>query len=388
MKIALFAWEARYGIEIGGVSAHVSDLAAALAGQGHEVHLFTRQGLGQPLEDFIFGVHYHRCPWSRHHDFLQEVRAFNRSLEYYFKETSKKCGGFDFVHCHDWLTFQAGESVRNDSAFVVTFHTTEWGRSGTWPEGGQAREIADLEAAATQRADAVIAISHEVRRQVDLLYRCPDWKLSVIYHGIDLNRIETSAEAIAQIRGSLRIPTDAPVALFVGSLNFRKGPDILMRAFIEAHNKVPQARLVFAGEGEMRGRLEGEAQAEGVQEAVHFAGWPRARELQTLYAASDVVCLPYRYDPFGIVALEAWAAGKPVIVSGDGAASEFLYEKVNGLRCYESGLGEALGGLLSEGEMARWLGRNGRVAAETAFSWQSIAGETIKAYESKQNINT
>ncbi len=387
MKIALFSWEARYGIEIGGVAAHVSDLAAALAALGHEVHLFTRQGAGQPLEDFIFGVRYHRCPCARHGNFLEEVRAFNRSLEYYFSEVAKTCGGFDLVHCHDWLTLQAGEAVRNDCRFVVTFHTTEWGRSGSWPENGQAREIADLEAAATQKADAVIAVSHEVRRQVDLLYRCPEWKLRVIYHGIDLTRFTPAPEDAARMRAVLRIAADQPVALFVGTLSFRKGPEVLLRAFSEALRRVPQAKLVFAGEGEMRGRLEAEAQADGFSEAVRFAGWPKAAELQALYAAADVVCLPYRYDPFGVVALEAWAASKPVIVSGDGAAGEMVYDKANGLRCYESGLGDALGGLLAEPEMARWLGRNGRVAAETAFSWQAISEQTIRAYAAKDDID-
>lgn len=387
MKIALFSWEARYAIEIGGVSAHVSDLAAALAAQGHEVHLFTRQGAGQPLEDFIFGVRYHRCPAPRHQNFLEEVRSFNRSLEYYFAEAARECGGFDLVHCHDWLTLQAGESVRNNCRFVVTFHTTEWGRSGSWPESGQAREIADLEAAATQKADSVIVVSHEVRRQVDLLYRCPDWKLSVIYHGIDLSRFTATEDDGLRVRAQLDLAPEQPVALYVGSLNFRKGPDVLLRAFHEALKKVPLARLIYAGEGEMRGRLEGEAQAEGFLDALRFVGWPKAADLQALYMASDVVCLPYRYDPFGVVALEAWAAGKPVIVSGDGAAAEMIYDKANGLRCYESGLGEALSGLLAEPEMAIWMGRNGRVAAETAFRWQAIAEQTIKAYGAKDVLS-
>lgn len=387
MKIALFSWEARFGIEIGGVSAHVSDLAAALAALGHEVHLFTRQGPEQSLEDFIFGVRYHRCPAPRSTNFLEEIRAFNRSLEYYFREAARSCGGFDLVHCHDWLTLQAGEAVRNDCRFVVTFHTTEWGRSGSWPEHGQAREIADLEAAATQKADAVIAVSHEVRRQVNLLYRCPDWKLRVIYHGIDLSRFTATEEDAAGVRQTLRIAAGEPVALFVGSLHFRKGPEVLLRAFLDARKKIPAAKLVYAGEGEMLGRLQAEAQSDGSAEAVRFVGWPKAAQLQALYAAADVVCLPYRYDPFGVVALEAWAAGKPVIVSGDGAAAEIVYDKANGLRCSESGLTDALAGLLGEPEMARWMGRNGRVAAETAFSWQAIAEQTLNAYEAKSAID-
>jgi hypothetical protein len=61
MKIALLAWESLHSIRVGGVAVHVSELATAPARKGHELHVFTRMGAGQPPYKRIRGVHYHRC---------------------------------------------------------------------------------------------------------------------------------------------------------------------------------------------------------------------------------------------------------------------------------------------------------------------------------------
>ena len=64
MRIALFSWETLHSIAVGGVGVHVTELAAALQRRGHEIHVFTRQGHGQPHYDCVHGVHYHRCAFT------------------------------------------------------------------------------------------------------------------------------------------------------------------------------------------------------------------------------------------------------------------------------------------------------------------------------------
>lgn len=383
MKIALFSWEARYSIQISGIGSHVSDLAQAQAQLGHEVHVFTRQAPDQSLGDLINGVYYHRCPWNKCQDFLQEVSEFNQSLQYYYTQIEQEIGGFDLIHCHDWLTFEAGNSLRENNPqlqYITTFHTTEWGRSGSWPEKDEPRIIADLESQATEIADSVITISYEVKRQVELLYRCPEWKLSVIYHGISLSNFDNNQAPKEDTLSKYDLPANSNLVLYVGALNFRKGADLLGAAAADIISSDPSARIIFAGEGDMRARLEAEINSNHLGEYVRFIGEPLPLELMHLYHAANIVCIPYRYDPFGVVALSAWAAGKPVIVSSDGAAAEFIYNKVNGLRCAEEKLGESVSILLSETDQARWMGRNGRVAVETAFSWESIAEQTMAVY--------
>ena len=81
MRIAIFSWESIHSVHVGGIGFHVTELACALERKGHEVHVFTR--LGRPTHahyERIHGVHYHRCPFSAHSDFLEEINNMCRSL--------------------------------------------------------------------------------------------------------------------------------------------------------------------------------------------------------------------------------------------------------------------------------------------------------------------
>jgi len=130
--------------------------------------------------------------------------------------------------------------------------------------------------------------------------------------------------------------------------------------------------------------LEGRSRQLGVSHATRFAGYLNGCALIDLYKASDVVCMPSRNEPFGITALEAWAAGKPVVASQNGGPSEFIWHNVNGLKVHATpeSIGWGLGTLFTDFEWARWMGGNGRRAAETAFNWDTIAEKTERCYQS------
>src|ERR1019366_4056466 len=101
----------------------------------------------------------------------------------------------------------------------------------------------------------------------------------------------------------------------------------------------------------------------------------RLGEQVDLFKACDVVCVSSRNEPFGIIVLEDWAASKPVVASQIGGPGEFVWHNVNGLKIYPTveSVGWGLGTLFTNWEWARWMGHNGRVAAETAFTWDKIA---------------
>ena len=88
---------------------------------------------------------------------------------------------------------------------------------------------------------------------------------------------------------------------------FQKGPDILLEAIPPLLGFHPHARFVFAGDGDMRWGLEERARQLGVSQAVRFLGFKSGLELVELYKSCDLVCMPSRNEPFGIVLLEAWA---------------------------------------------------------------------------------
>jgi len=132
----------------------------------------------------------------------------------------------------------------------------------------------------------------------------------------------------------------------------------------------------------MRGDLERRAHQLGVSHATRFLGHHNGSHLIDLYRASDAVCLPSRNEPFGISALEGWAAGKPVVASQNGGPNEFIWHNITGLKVYPTvdSIGWGLGTLFTNFEWARWMGGNGRHAAETVFSWDTIAEKTERCY--------
>ena len=144
----------------------------------------------------------------------------------------------------------------------------------------------------------------------------------------------------------------------------------------------PRTKFVFAGDGHMRGQCERRAGQLGVAHACRFLGWRADIELVNLYKISDVVCLPSRNEPFGISILEAWSAGKPVVASKCGGPDEFVWDGVTGLKIHPSpeSVAWGIGTLFTNFEWARWMGRNGRVAAETAFTWDALADRVLRVY--------
>jgi glycosyltransferase involved in cell wall biosynthesis len=146
----------------------------------------------------------------------------------------------------------------------------------------------------------------------------------------------------------------------------------------------PNAKFIFAGDGEMRGQVENTARQIGVAHATRFLGFQQNGRLTNIYKACDAVCVPSRNEPFGIVLLEAWSCGKPVVSTVNGGPAEFVWHEVNGLKVYANpeSIAWGLGTLFTNFEWARWMGQNGRVAVEAAFSWDTIADQVLGVYGS------
>ncbi|HEU4712720.1 MAG TPA: glycosyltransferase family 4 protein [Pyrinomonadaceae bacterium] len=132
-----------------------------------------------------------------------------------------------------------------------------------------------------------------------------------------------------RFRNSRATHNSERVFLFSGSLIARKGIDLLARAFVRLAAEFPDVRLRIAGDGELRPSV---AQTLGpVKDRVEFTGFKDWEELPELYASADVLCVPSRYDGWGLVVPEGLASGMPVIASDRmGAALEFVQTGENG----------------------------------------------------------
>ena len=162
------------------------------------------------------------------------------------------------------------------------------------------------------------------------MYEVPDWKIRTVYNGVQPHRFDGWIEP-AHMKRQDGIGFMDPTVLFCGRMVYQKGPDLLVEAIPYILRYYPDAKFVFNGDGEMRNEVERRAWQLGVTHATRFLGARNGGTLTDLYRASDVVCVPSRNEPFGLVVLEAWSAGKPVVVSKNGGPDEYVWHEVNGL---------------------------------------------------------
>lgn len=383
MRIAFFSWESLHSIPVGGGGIHVTELAAALERKGHEVHVFTRMGQGQPHYQRIDGVHYHRCPFDLNPNFIAEIENMNRSFINHLWQTEDYIGPFDIVHAHDWLTAKSLAWAKDGRGRrgVFTIHSTEYGRCGNNHHNGTSERVRTIEWEGTFRADRVIAVSNSLKQEVMNIYRVPDWKIRTIYNGVPVHDYNGWIDP-GKVKARYGIGPLDPTFLFVGRMVYQKGPDLLVEAIPSALVFDGRAKFIFAGDGDMRWPLEHRCRALGISYATRFLGHASREMLRDLYRACDAVVVPSRNEPFGIVILEAWSAGKPVIATLNGGPSEFVWHNVTGLKVYAApeSIAWGLRTIMGNYDHARWMGSNGRCAAETAFSWDGIADRVLDVY--------
>ena len=167
---------------------------------------------------------------------------------------------------------------------------------------------------------------------------------------------------LQRFAGSRRQEPADRTFLFSGSLIHRKGVDLLAAAFVQLANEVANVRLRIIGDGELRDSLEQTLRP--VRERVEFVGFKDWHELPGEYARADVLCVPSRYDGWGLVVPEGLASGLPVIATDRmGAALEFVENGRNGWLVPAGDLG-ALVNAMREAALID-LERLGREASES-----------------------
>lgn len=233
------------------------------------------------------------------------------------------------------------------------------------------REVASIaarESTVYDSAAAILTLSDLLGRSFLDDFELPPEKLHTIHAGPNLtSRVDPHVLSAARARRTDRVPT----ILFVGRQFERKGGDLLLRAFQTVRRSVPTARLVVVGPE----RIEVEG---GSGDGVVNLGFlnpdrpqDRAR-LEQAYLESDVFCLPTRFEPFGIVFIEAMLYGLPCIGPDAWAVPEMVDNGVTGLLFPpedEEALGDRIVSLLRDPGLARQLGEAGRLVAEHYFTW-------------------
>ncbi len=242
----------------------------------------------------------------------EEMEKFNRALaEFVIKK--HKIHGFDVVHANDWLTAIAGVIIKQKTGvpLVLHIHSTEYDRTNYNPR----KWVVEIEKAAMKAADLVIANSKRVKQQIVELYGIPPEKVAVVYNGINWAKYRKLPKA--------RKPSKF-VVLFIGRLTIMKGVWHLLHAAKKVIARNPEVLFVIVGSGPDFNYLVKTAIDLGITSNVMFLGRVSEREKLAALAAADVVVMPSVYEPFGIVALEAMASGKPCIVSKSSGVAEVI----------------------------------------------------------------
>jgi len=236
--------------------------------------------------------------------------------------------------------------------------------------------LAKLEGANARRADRVITTSAYCRRKIVEHYGVPQAHIGIVPEGIDVQGWE-QATAIQHSTSNIQH------ILCVARQYPRKHIDDLINAFALIHKYVPHVRLRIVGDGPEHAKLVALAQQLGVANKTTFTGSISDEAVRYEYAQCDVFCLPSVQEGFGIVFLEAMAAGKPVISTTAAAIPEVVQHGETGI-LGRPGDVHALAGallfLLTNDETRTRYGMNGRIRVQR-YDWQHVAETFLQEVE-------
>ena len=234
-------------------------------------------------------------------------------------------------------------------------------------------------------ADAVICVGHSEyeRARAELGHE----RIHLLGNGVDASRF--AAGDGARFRDRHGLPRDARVLACISRFDPQKNQRLLVEAFDLLAARHPDLHLLLAGPAtladyvrELDARIAASPHAGRIRRLGALD--PTAAEIADAFAATDVFVLPSRHEPFGIVVLEAWSAGCPVVVAEVGGLRHLVRDGENGL-FFAPGDGAQcaarIGELLDDPARRARLGAAGRTLACEAYSWEQFAAKTERIYQ-------
>ena len=379
------------GADAGGQNVHVAELSSALARAGHSIRVFTRRDndrdpsrvtmpSGVTVEHLDAGP-----PTAVPKDELWPfMPTFSRELLARLRRDPA-----DVLHAHFWMSASAAlDAVQSLKVPIVqTFHALGsekarmQGAADTSPTARLAQELRIIAS-----ADRIVATSSSEIFELCRLGADPR-RLKLIPCGVDFAAFnEQDADSLLPRRETYRIVT-------LSRLVERKGVADVIAALAD----VPRAELIVAGgpatlflddDADVR-RLREHARIHGVVDRVRFVGRVARKSIPSLLRSADVVACAAWYEPFGIVPLEAMAAGRPVVATAVGGQNDTVLDGYTGLLVPPRNprvLAQAICSLLADAKKRRALGEAGRHRVRDRFSWERVARETYAVYHSVARV--
>lgn len=383
-RVLMLSWEFPPR-SIGGLGRHVAGLTQALAEAGEAVDVVTPWVPGTPTfsQTGLLRVHRVRVETEDKDDFLNWVFHFNTALAAYGGDLLREEPEINLIHAHDWLVAYAAVSLKQNHRIplLVTIHATEYGRNRGIFTPLQER-IHHLEWWLTYEAWRVICCSQFMKEEIRKIFQVPEDKIDVIPNGIDVERFQKKRSLPEGIRCRLA-PEGEKLVFFIGRLVPEKGVQTLIEAVPQVISDFPKTRFIIGGRGPYGQELQELVRRLGVENQVIFLGYIDDHLRDQLYQEAALTVFPSFYEPFGIVALEAMAAGTPVVVSDVGGFREIVTNGVDGWRVPpgdSKALAAVIKRVLGSEELAHKVAEQGRRRA-LEFQWSEIALGTMEVYK-------
>jgi glycogen(starch) synthase len=383
MRVLHLSWEFPPRI-IGGIASHVFDLSRALARRGMEVHVVTCNFPDAKEYENIDGVNVHRFEaYAAGDSFYSWALRMQKNMERSACDLINFINGVDVIHAHDWLSGVAGIGLKHlyRKPLIVTIHSTEYGRR-TGIHNDLQRSIYEVEGWLCWEAWRIVTCSYYMRDHVSWCFHTPSNKLCVVPNGVDVTKFDFSFNYWEVKR---RFAHDSEkILLYVGRLVQEKGLDVLIKALPIVLSRGIPVKIVVVGEGLQKHEYQQLAGDLGLSDRVFFAGHIDDWTLRALYRVADVTVMPSRFEPFGIVALEAMAARCPLIVTASGGLNEIVDHEATGLKVpidSAEALAWAVLRVITDKGFRDWIVHNAYQKCLWDYNWDKIAEWTAGIYD-------
>lgn len=277
---------------------------------------------------------------------------------------------FDVIHAHDPHALTAAWLARaHHRAALVASRRVAYPLTRSWP--GLARY---------RVAHRIIAVSNFVAASVISSGVNSD-RVAVVYDGVEISPLSTAEDRIAA-HSHWQISNSTALIGCVGYLLPEKGHDLLLRAMKEVVSHFPDCKLLLAGDGPMRSRLQACAKSLALENHVIFAGF--IADIESIYRALDVFVFPSLAEPLGSSLLAAMAHSLPVVAIASGGVPEVIENGRNGILTDApdpAKIARAICELLRNPEMSARLGVSARETISKRFTASVLAENTLREYE-------
>lgn len=360
----------KYGL-VGGGERFVSEITGRLArNENFDIHVFANRWLANSER-----LTFHKIPTVYFPRFLRPL------FFAWFVQQKIKRLGFDLVHTHHWI-FHADLFSLHGTPHASWIREVQKTRPSLFDRALSAVERRAFDGGSASCFLPVSSIAMDAFRRE---YATLPGRWQIVHPGVDVSRFSSPDRAAcrADIRGRYGIGATDILLLFVG-MNFEvKGLDTIIAAVAKARNMRPDTniRLLVVGRGN-EAKYRRMARSLGIAEAVIFAG-TQVDGLERYYRAADIFIMLSKFDTFGMVVLEAMAAGLPVIVSPNVGAKDLVEEGINGFVLPEhqdaDAAAERIGRLSVTGQREKM----GRAALQTAsmHDWEKLAEKIGNIYK-------